>query len=176
MPRAHFECPQCSQLYDLSYTVADVDGPDWPPSCLECDCFMDLAPQPGDYKIDLRSDAEGSSSRQKFIVNRQVPTKDGLVQVREEISSTRQIRQIEADSERRYANGEGEPLRFRAFSQNRGQMGDSAFGTQGSVGGRAYDSGKAPEKKRNITTRRLGQAEPTVRTARHAGHSPLPNR
>ena len=176
MPRAHFECPFCHQLYDLRYSVADVDGPDWPPVCLDCDVFMELAPQPGDYKFDLRSDAAGSSSRQKFVVHRQVPDREGnLVQVAEEISSTQQIRKIEAESERRFANGEGEPLRFRAFSQDRGTGGmqESSFGKSGTVQGRAYDSGHTPQKKRNISVRRHGQDSPDIPTHPIGGTSPL---
>jgi hypothetical protein len=135
---------------------------------------MDLAPQPGDYKIDLRSDS-GTGTKQKFVVARQVPTREGLTQVTEEITSTRQIRQIEQDSERRYANGEGEPLRFRAFSQEKGQMGESAYGKEGSIGGRAYDSGKTPTPKKNITTRRHGQTAPDIETHRIGGTTALPD-
>lgn len=174
MPRAHFECPTCGALYDIEYRSADVGAAGWPPECGECPSQpLIVAPQPGDYKIDLRSDAEGNSTRQKFFVSRQVPTRDGLREVSEEISSTRQIRQIEQESERRYINGEGEPLRFRAFSQNSAQMQESSYGTAGQIGDRAYDSGHTPQKKKNITIRRHGQDEPSIPTHRVGGVSPL---
>lgn len=175
MPRAHFECPVCKELFLIEYRAVDVGGPNWPPECLNCteDWPLVVAPQPGDYKIDLRTDGMGDGTSHKFSVTRQVPTRDGLRQVTEEVSSLAQIRKIEKESESRYANGEGEPLRFRAFSHDQSNRDRSSFGAEGSIGGRAYDSGRAPAAKKNITVRRHGTTEPDIPTHRIGGISPL---
>lgn len=44
---------------------------------------------------------------------------DGRVQGKQRISSLHEIRQIENESLRRHANGEGQPMIFRDFSQNK---------------------------------------------------------
>jgi hypothetical protein len=127
---------------------------------------MEMAPQPGDFAIDAKEPF------QQFNVMRQQVVKGGdVVQVQETIGSVHQMRKIERDSETRFANGEGEPMRFRAWSQGRSNKDVTSFGTEGSIGGRSYDSGKAPTKK--FTTTRHGQTKPTVAVARGAGHSPL---
>ena len=45
-----------------------------------------------------------------------------------EVSSLRDIRRIERESEQRERNGEGEAYRFRAFSQNKSNMLQNTFG------------------------------------------------
>lgn len=95
------------------------------------------------------------------------------MQVEETIDSTHKMRLIEKDSEQRYRDGEGEPLRFRMLSQNRSNKDVGAFGTEGSIGDRHYDSGKAPEKKSNIGIERHGQKKPRIKTARGGGKTAL---
>lgn len=172
MVNAHYRCPACGHLYLLAYIPADVDGPDWPPTCYTCDdAQLERAPQPGDFGFDVKTDGDGGKGFQKFTVHRQVPTKEGLVQVEESIDSLHKMRQIEKDSEQRYRDGEGEPLRFRGYAQNGSNMDVGSFGTEGTIGGRHYDSGHAPTKKMPVT--RHGTKKPTVKVARGGGRSPL---
>ncbi len=44
------------------------------------------------------------------------------------VESFAQMRKIERESEQQYRNGEGQPMRFRALHQNRGNMLDNTFG------------------------------------------------
>lgn len=91
----------------------------------------------------------------------------------EVIDSTHTMRRIEQDSEQRFRNGEGEPMRFRALSQNRSNLDSGSFGTEGQIGEQHYDSGLTPQKKPNVEVRRHGQKKPRIAVARHAGSSPL---
>lgn len=95
-----------------------------------------------------------------FSVHRQVPTRDGLVQVEERIDSLHKLRQIERDSEQRFRNGEGEPMRFRMWNQDRSNKDVGSFGAEGRIGDRVYDSGQAPQKQSNISVARHGEKKP----------------
>ena len=44
------------------------------------------------------------------------------------IDSLHKLRQVEAESERQFRNGEGQPLRFRAYSQDRSNRDVNTFG------------------------------------------------
>lgn len=170
----HFRCPQCGWFGEVVYRAADTDDPTiWPPRCFYCDTRMAQAPQSGDFGFDLRTDGGTNQAGQKFTINRLVPTKDGLQQVEEVIDSAHKRRQIEQDSEQRYRNGEGEPLRFRADHQNASNMDQNSFGAAGTIGGRAYDSGRAPEKTDKIGIKRHGQQRPKIPIVKGCGRSPL---
>ena len=169
---AHFACPACGATPVVVYTLADVGGPDWPPRCW-CDTPMEHAPQPGDFRIDLRTDGGGGRAFQKFEIHRQVPTKDGLVQVRETVDSLHTLHRIERDSEQRYRNGEGEPLRFRAAHQDRSNLDVNSFGTAGTIGGRAYDSGAPPAKSGKVSVTRHGTDKPKIPVAKGGGVTAL---
>lgn len=177
MPSQHFRCPNpdCGWHGELLYAAKDVDDPElWPPMCGFCDTFLERNPQPGDFSFDLKTDGGGDKGFQKFSIYRQVPSKDGtLVQQEEVVDSLHKMRQIEADSEQRYRNGEGEPLRFRAYAQDHSNMDVGSFGTAGSIGDRTYDSGKAPEKTDKIGITRHGQTKPKIKIAKGGGVSPL---
>lgn len=174
MPSQHFRCPGCGWFGELLYRAADVDDPDcWPPMCGFCDTCLDRAPQPGDFALDLKTDGEGDQGFQKFTVHRQIPTKDGPVQVEETIDSLHKLRQLEKDSEQRYIDGEGEVLRFRGYNQESSNMDVGSFGTAGEIGGRHYDSGQAPQKTDKIAITRHGQRKPQVTVAKGGGVSPL---
>jgi hypothetical protein len=127
---------------------------------------MVLAPQ--EMHTDLKTDGEGGKGFQKFTVHRLGP--DGQ-QHEETIDSLHTLRAIEKDSEQRYRDGEGEPLRFRGYAQDASNMDVSAFGSAGTIGDRTYDSGSAPQKKMPVT--RHGATKPKVKVARHGGASPL---
>lgn len=160
MPTQHMRCPNCGFLELVVYRAADVDDPSkWPPICSTPECFdvrLERAPQPGDFAIDAKEPF------QRTEVWRQVPTRDGLQQVREVIDSDHKMAQIEKDSEQRYRDGEGEPLRFRARHQSASNMDRNSFGESGQIGDRTYDSGQQPQKKANIETTRHGATKPKV--------------
>ena len=173
MPSAHFACPECGARSLVVYAAADVGGPDWPPPCYGCDTPMEQAPRPGDFGFDLRTDGGGGKASQKFTIHRQVPTKDSLVQVAETISSLHDVQRIERDSEQRYRNGEGEPLRFRAAHQNASNLDVNSFGTSGTIGGRTYDSGTPPVKSGKVSVARHGQEKPRIPVAKGGGKTAL---
>lgn len=90
------------------------------------------------------------------------------------IDSLHTLRRVERESEQRYRNGEGEPLRFRAYQQDRSNMDVSSFGDAGTIGERTYSSGQQPLKKSGkISTKRHGSEKPQIKVARHAGQSAL---
>ena len=171
MPRQYFRCPNCGTLDLLTYRVEDTEDPArWPPVCTTPECFdvrMDRAPQPGDFSIDAKEPG------QRSVVYRQVPTREGLVQVREEIDSDHKRAQIEKDSEQRYRDGEGEPLRFRSRHQNASNMDQNSFGTSGQIGERTYDSGSTPQKSGKVKVTKHGAKKPDVKIARGGGVSAL---
>lgn len=171
MPQQHYECPSCEQLWLMTYALADVGAPNWPPKCPDCYREMLLAPQT--MRIDLKTDGEGGKGFQKFTVHRLGP--DGQ-QHEETIDSLHKLRAIEHDSEQRYRDGEGEPLRFRGYAQNKSNIDVNAFGDAGKIGERTYDSGSQPVKKPNIDVRRHGSKKPKTKVARHGGVSALKDR
>jgi len=173
-------CTLCGFTLLVTNRAADVDGPNWPPRCLaiipfglgdpdstRCQGRLEIAPRPGDFAIDAKEPF------QRFTVHRQVPTKAGLVHVEETIDSVHKLRGIERDSEQRYTDGEGEPLRFRAWNQDRSNRDVGSFGTEGTIGGRAYDSGKQPQGSTKVATKRHGTRKPKITVAKGAGASPL---
>jgi hypothetical protein len=170
MAQQHLRCPACGLLDLFTYRAADVDDPHlWPMVCPGCGAaHLERAPQPGDFAIDAKEPF------QRFTFYRQQPDRAGhLVQVEETIDSLHKVRAIEKDSEQRYIDGEGEPLRFRGYSTSASNRDVPGFGREGTIGGRAYDSGQQPAKKPNIDVTRHGQQKPRIPVARHAGQSPL---
>lgn len=114
---------------------------------------MELAPQPGDFALDLHTDGATNQSFQKFSVD-----VDGT---RVEVSSLHQLRRIERESEQRYRNGEGEALRFRLWNQDESNRDVNTFGSHGTLGDQSY--GAEPLKKSGkIGVRRHGEEKPTV--------------
>jgi hypothetical protein len=171
MPRADYRCPlQPEHEIRDWYFPAALGAVAAAPLCADCEVVMEWIPF---SNFDMKSDGDGDKGFQKFDVTRVVPTRTGEQQVTETIDSLHKLRKIEADSEQRYRNGEGEPLRFRGYAQDRSNMDRGAFGTAGSIGDRTYDSGKTPQKKPNISVTRHGQHKPRVPTARRGGVSPL---
>lgn len=173
LPLADYTCP-CSPgiVYEDIPFASALGAARSAPICQICECLMEVIPQ---ANFDLKTDGEGGQGFQKFTVHRQVPTKDGLVQREEQIDSIHKLRQIEKDSEQRYRNGEGEPLRFRAYAQDRSNRDRSSFGASGTIGGRSYDSGIAPSGKQRaqLGVARHGTRKPKVQVARGAGESPV---
>ncbi len=168
MPQNYFRCRGCGVLALITYKAADVDSVDWPPRCTRdlspwgllpvCGIEMELAPQPGDFTMDARSDGGTNKSFQKFTVD-----VDGRPT---EIDSLHKLRMVERDSEQRYRNGEGEPLRFRMWNQTASNRDVNSFGTAGTIGEgtvqRAYDSGTPAPKSPKVSIRKHGETKPRI--------------
>jgi hypothetical protein len=171
MPRADYQCPGCPGVIHTCTFDSRVGAIASAPICPVCEIFMEWIPA---ANFDLKSDGEGDTGGfQKFTVHRQVPTREGLVQREEVIDSVHKLRQIEKDSEQRYRDGEGEPLRFRGYAQDASNRDVPSFGTEGTIGDRTYDSGATPTKSKKIQLTRHGQQKPTIPLARGGGVSPL---
>lgn len=171
--RADYVCHDCRIVVENHEFEMSIGATRSAPDCPGCDTSMTVRPA---ANFSVRSDGEHGGrgkENQAFTIHRQVPTKDGLKQVEERVAGLADIRRIERDSEQRYANGEGEPLRFRAFSNDASNKDVGSFGREGSIGGRAYDSGRTPQKKKNLGVTRHGQKKPKVEVARGAGRSAL---
>ena len=175
MASQHYACLRCGTLELITYTLSELTrrklAGDWPPLCTTPGCSTRLEFAPQQMRTDLRTDGGTDASFQKFGVWRDVPTKDGRKQVYEEIDSLHKLRQVEKDSEQRYRNGEGEPLRFRMAAQNRSNKDVGLFGTEGQIGSQSYDSGRAPTKPMAVT--RHGTKKPKIKVAKHGGVTAL---
>ena len=166
MPLHDYQCAGCGALALDQYRTAAEGARSTQPLCYRCMTLMDWIPQAA---FDLKTDGEGHKGFQKFTVHRQGP--EGSI--REEIDSLHKLRQIEKDSEQRYRNGEGEPLRFRGYSQSRSNMQVGSFGSAGQIGDRAYDSGQPLRKSGKVGVKRHGTEEPKVPVARGGGYTAL---
>jgi hypothetical protein len=80
----------------------------------------------------------------------------------EVIDSLHKLRAVERDSEQRYRNGEGEPLRFRAWAQDRSNKDSNAFGSSGQIGDQTYGEGETLVKGGRVGVKRHGEDEPDV--------------
>ena len=151
----------------LTYPASVVGGPDWPPLCTTPECVdqrMVHAPQPGGFAFDVGGVKTAAFRAFDVDVDGRSTTIDSL----------HTLRRVERESEQRYRNGEGEPLRFRMWNQDRTNKDVGSFGTAGRIGDQVYDSGSPPPAKpKKVDIRRHGQKKPKIRVARHAGQSPL---
>jgi hypothetical protein len=172
--RADFKCPRCHYVAENVEFPMAIGARASAPRCPAClDVKMAWIPS---ARFSIRGDGDGGGrgkENQAFTVHRQLMTKDGMQQVEERVAGIADIRRIERESEQRFKDGEGEPLRFRAFSQDTSNRDQGSFGKEGVIGGVAYDSGHAPVKKKNIGVKRHGTEKPKVKVARGAGASPL---
>jgi len=160
MPWADYRCPYCYTVVQNHVYAMVVGAVVSAPPCPACVCpQMEWIPM---AQFDTRTDGEGGKAFQKFDVYRQVPTRDGLVQQRETVDSLHKLRQIEADSEQRFRNGEGEPMRFRMWNQTGSNRDVNSFGTEGTIGEQTYDSGTAPVKSGKVGVTRHGQTKPNI--------------
>lgn len=168
MAQNHFRCTACRMLVLLTYRAVDTDDPAWPGYHTTdlCGGALVLEPQPGDFAMD----AAGGATFKAFTIAREVldlNPKTGVVerhQRMETIDSVHTLRRIEADSEQRYRNGEGEPLRFRMWNQGDSNKDVGSFGQQGQIGQQTYTSGEQPQKRASIGVKRHGQEKPRIAT------------
>lgn len=170
MAQNYYRCPACGQVELIVYRAADVDSPDWPPRCLNrvwhegsISVPMELAPQPGDFAMDVGG-VKGAAF-QKFDVD-----VDGHPVT---IDSLHTLRKVERESEQRYRNGEGEPLRFRMWNNDRSNRDVSSFGETGQIGEQTYTSGTPLKKSGKITVKRHGEEKPTIKVAKGGGTTAL---
>lgn len=143
MPRHDYVCRRCQQVLREQYRSVAEGGQARCPRCLVCHELMEwIVPRPA---FDLRSDGEGRSGEtfQKFTfldhLNRRV-----------EVSSLRQLRQIERESEKMAADGIGQPIRFRGYAQDHSNMSENTFGERPAD---APDMVLTPEGKRKFGLR-----------------------
>lgn len=170
---ADYRCPRCGAVRRDVFFHARDGARKFPPTCQAPDCCafrMEWIPQAG---FDLKGDGEGDKGFQKFTVHRQVMTPEGPRQVREVVDSLHTLRAIERDSEQRYRNGEGEPIRFRGYAQDSSNMDRGTFGAAGKIGEQAYDSGSPPVKSGRVKVTRHGAQKPQVAVVPGHGRSPL---
>lgn len=171
MAQNHYRCTACGVVVLLTYRAQDTDDPDFPgthavENCLGGGGTLELAPQPGDFAMDAGS----GPAFKAFTIAREVldlNPKTGVVerhQRMETIDSVHTLRRIEADSEQRYRNGEGEPLRFRMWNQGDSNRDVGSFGTAGTIGTQTYTSGEQPGKNPRIGVQRHGQEKPRIAT------------
>ena len=103
MPLHDYRCPACARIARDVYRAVTVGAAGDPPTCILCDRLMVWIPQVG--AIDAKEPF------QQFQVydgrNRPVT-----------IDSLRQLRRVEAESERMARNGEGQPMVWRHYSQD----------------------------------------------------------
>jgi len=169
VPLHDFHCAACGLILQDQYRSIEVGGQGYLPRCQRCGEIMEwIIPV---VAMDVGG-VKGAAFK-AFTIHRQVPTREGLMQVEEQIDSVHKLRQIEKDSEQRYRDGEGEPLRFRGYNQDASNKDVNSFGVEGSIGARQYDSGKTPQKKKNVDVKRHGEKKPSVKVARGAGVSAL---
>ena len=153
MPRADYECLTCLAIVEDHTFRAAIGARLDAPNCPECGRVMDWIPA---ARFDLLSDGGTDKSFQKFRVN----VNGGEI----EIDSIHKARQIEQESEQRYRDGEGEPIRFRMLNQDRSNKDVNSFGETGTIGSLQYSSGQAPQKKAAIGVKRHGTEKPKVAT------------
>lgn len=137
----------------------------WPPFCLACiGVRVELAPQPGDFAMDVGG-VKGAGFKAFDIA---------VEGARVQVDSLHTLRRIERESEQRYRNGEGEPIRFRMWNQTASNKDVHSFGTEGKIGERTYDSGiPPPQRSPKIGVTRHGTKKPKIAIAKGAGQSAL---
>lgn len=113
MPQHDYQCAECGWILADQYRSIDVGAQANPPDCFNCDTPMSWIPQIS------RMDAF-EPGQEHIVYNGQ--NQPVLVE------SVAQMRKIERESEQQHRNGEGQPMRFRALHQNRGNMLDNTFG------------------------------------------------
>jgi hypothetical protein len=154
MPQNYYYCSGCGTTILLTYKAADVDSEDWPPLCdfPGCDGVLELRPQPGDFAMDVGG-VKGAAFKAFTVDVDGTPT---------QVDSLHTLRRIERESEQRYRNGEGAPLRFRMWNQDKTNKDVGSFGTAGRIGDQVYDSGTPVPKSRKLGVTRHGQQKPRV--------------
>lgn len=162
MPWSDYRCPYCTNVQiNVVFAMAKGAVASAPicPSCRDDGMLviMEVIPAIG------RMDAGNGSTFQAFEVAREVVDRNPATgqierfQRKELIDSVHKARAIERDSERRAANGEGEPMRFRMLSQNPSNKDAGSFGS--------FTPGPKLEKSGRVSVTRHGEDAPTAEVA-----------
>lgn len=160
MPLHFYRCDCGHQVEE--YRSVHEGGTARLPICPWCSALTDY---PGERDVPMRwvipvVAMDAKEPFQRFEVSRQVMTRDGLQEQTESIDSLTKLRKIERDSEQRYRDGEGEPLRFRAWTQDASNRDVGSFGSAGQIGDRVYGTGETPAMPGNIELKRHGTTKP----------------
>lgn len=106
-----YRCRRCAYVQTDVYRPISVRASETAPPCPTCASRMDWIPQVG------RMDASSGPGFKAFTMQQRQP--DGSY--REiTLASVADLRRVERESEQAHRNGEGEAVRFRAWSQDRG--------------------------------------------------------
>ena len=124
LPLHDYYCGGCQTVKVDVYRSVEEGAVAAPPQC--CGRAMSWVPNVG------RMDASNGPTFKEF------DTFNGRNE-KVHVSSLKQLRAIEKQSEIDHKNGEGQPLVFRAFSQSRSQMDQSALHP-------SFNGGEAPTK------------------------------
>lgn len=117
MPRHDYRCPSCGRELRDQYRPVTEGGSAHPPFCTICQISMVwVVPVVAN---DLRSDSDDPHFK-KFHVW------DGDHRI--EISSLSQMRTLERETAKKAADGIGQPLVFRAYSQDHSNLSVNTFG------------------------------------------------
>ena len=168
MPLHFYLCALCD-LRREEYRSVQEGGTNVLPFCPVCGEVMA-------WEVPVVAMDAKEPGQRRSVITREIMTRQGPRQITEEVNTLHRLRQIERDSEQRYRNGEGEPLRFRAYAQDRSNLDENSFGHAGVIGERAYSDGQAPTKRSNIGVRRHGEDRPEAPSGpgvSSAGASPL---
>jgi hypothetical protein len=145
MPRQRFLCPRCGFVGEIFYPPpvydADHNRLSVYPACPECRSVdylaqQTLVPYPDRLQHDLLTGGTGlvvENERGQDVT----------------ISSLGEIRTIERESLRRASNGDGSPMVFRGFSQNRSNRG------QNTLRGSEFEKNRSVRIERPTTVRGL---------------------
>lgn len=152
MPWADYYCPGCPGIILRNHVFsASLGAKASAPLCEVCETYMEVIPAIG------RMDAQGGGGFKAFQISH-----NGQQVV---IDSLHKLRQLEQQSEQDYRNGEGEPLRFRMWNNNRSNKDVNSFGESGTIGEQAYGSGEKLEKHGRVSVTRHGGDEPDIPVA-----------
>lgn len=173
MPLHDYRCTECgTRLFDVYRSIAEGARARLP-LCPDCQCPMGWIPQVGAM--------DAKEPFQAYTVARDLYDKNPLTgdterhQRIERIDSLHTMRKIERDSEQRFRNGEGEPMRFRMLSTDRSNKDVGSFGREGQIGAQHYDSGNPPvQKSGRVSVTRHGVHKPDRAVTRGGGFTALP--
>lgn len=141
MPLHDFRCPACGLVQEVrlpitlraSLAIILCDACNYPDGRVRSALYLPIvAPVRMDWVVPrtVGFDCSGGSTFQSFDVQQRQP--DGSYKpVR--VSSVRQMREIERQTEQRARDGEGEAMRFRMWSHDDSQGDQNSFGDDPSV-------------------------------------------
>jgi hypothetical protein len=105
-------CPACGLSHERFISIRDF--PVGSPVVVSCACGAEMifAPEPGAFRTDLLPHG----------------TTIDLGEGPQAVSSIQELRQIERESQRRAASGEGQVVNFRVLHQDRSDLDKNTFG------------------------------------------------